>query len=300
MFRDSLRMIATNPILGWGYGGFEYNFQHFRINQHPPTAVTEIARHPHNEILLWVVEGGVVALIGIILMLLGSLTIVRQAFRHDRIALAIGQWSAGVPTALCITLLPITLHTQLEYPFYLSALHAGVFLVLLALADRLSVEQYRLLSPTSHRIITTTLLTLALSSIVVMGFAFKGKQAIAQVETFGMEDIQPLKNLSRLSRWTQQERINFDEHLNILLTYNLTGDNALLDKYRYWAQGYLTRRIDKHVYANLIRILQFQANNTLAEHYRRDAVRLFPDDARFKDPIFPDLPTVARLDEGKQ
>ncbi|WP_455872368.1 O-antigen ligase family protein [Serratia proteamaculans] len=58
MLRDTLAMIAEKPLLGWGYGGFEYSFHHFRINQTPPTVVTEIARHPHNELLLWWVEGG--------------------------------------------------------------------------------------------------------------------------------------------------------------------------------------------------------------------------------------------------
>ncbi|MGA9619659.1 MAG: pilin glycosylation ligase domain-containing protein, partial [Serratia proteamaculans] len=38
MLRDTLAMIAEKPLLGWGYGGFEYSFQHFRINQTPPTA----------------------------------------------------------------------------------------------------------------------------------------------------------------------------------------------------------------------------------------------------------------------
>ncbi|VEA71072.1 Lipid A core - O-antigen ligase and related enzymes [Serratia rubidaea] len=72
MLQDTLKMIAVKPWLGWGYGQFEYAFQHFRIAQQSPTPVLEIAGHPHNEILLWWLEGGLVALAGIVLLLLGE------------------------------------------------------------------------------------------------------------------------------------------------------------------------------------------------------------------------------------
>ncbi|HCU0429602.1 TPA: O-antigen ligase C-terminal domain-containing protein [Serratia marcescens] len=286
MLRDTLRMVAAKPWLGWGYGGFEYSFQHFRINQTPPTDVTEIARHPHNELLLWLVEGGVISLVGVLTMLMGGLTVVRQAFRHDRHAFIIGHWSTGVPTALTIALVPIALHTQLEFPFYLSTLHFLTFLLLLTLADRLSVGHHRRrLPPTVLRGVSPLLSVLGLSVALLMSFAFTGKQAITQTEAFGMEDIAPLTALPAPSRWIQWDRIDFDEHLNLLMAYNQTGDAILLESYRVWAQTYLTRRIDKNVYANLIQIFRHQARDDLAEHYRQDAVRLFPDDVRFRAAI---------------
>ncbi|WP_330911761.1 O-antigen ligase family protein [Serratia ureilytica] len=136
MLCDTLGMIAAKPLLGWGYGGFEYSFMHFRIMQSPPTVVAEIANHPHNEILLWWVEGGIVALLGMGLIIAGIIRLVIRAWCWDRLALAEGRRRAGESTALCFVLLPIALHTQLEYPFYLSALHFMVFLLLLAMLDR--------------------------------------------------------------------------------------------------------------------------------------------------------------------
>ncbi|ETX44493.1 hypothetical protein P805_01830 [Serratia marcescens BIDMC 44] len=283
MFRDTLAMIAEKPLLGWGYGSFEYNFQHFRINQTPPTVVTEIARHPHNEILLWWVEGGVVGLAGMVLIVLGGIRVVRQCVRHDHVAVAAGLRRAGVPTALCIALVPMTIHTQLEFPFYLSTQHFAMFLLLLAMADRLSggAMVRRPLPPVASVVLAGAMPALALGVAVIAGFAFKGSQVIAEVERFGMEDVTPLKEMPALSRWWHLERVVFDEQVNALLTYNHTGDEQLLEDYSQWAQRYLQRRIDKNVYASLIQILRHQEQDLVAEQYRRDAVRLFPKDRRF-------------------
>jgi O-antigen polymerase len=202
MLRDTLSMIADKPLLGWGYGSFEFAFQHYRINQASPTIVTEIARHPHNEILLWIVEGGVVALIGWAFILYGVFRVVCRACHHDREAFATGSPLAGLPTALCIALVPIAIHTQLEYPFYQSALHYFVFLLLFAMADRLSHATDTCPARTSHiaPLIATLLSSMALAAIVATGFALKSKRAITQTEAYAMEDITPLKTLPALSR----------------------------------------------------------------------------------------------------
>ncbi|WNN46684.1 PglL family O-oligosaccharyltransferase [Winslowiella toletana] len=284
MLRDTLAMIVERPFLGWGYGSFEYSFQHFRISRLPPIAVTEIARHPHNEILLWVVEGGIVGLLGVIVILVGICFIIRQALHHDRIAFAVGHNMAGVPTALCIALLPIAIHTQLEFPFYISMLHFAVFLLLLAMADRISSEegnQQHMLPVVNDVMIKTAMLTLTLVLILAGSFSLNGSLALAETEKFGMEDVTPLKALPAISRFLNHERVIFDEQVNALLTYNHSRDERLLEQYSQWAQGYLQHRIDKNVYASLIMILQHQHRFEMAELYRRDAVLLFPGDFRF-------------------
>lgn len=282
MLRDTLAMMGEKPMLGWGYGGFEYDFQHFRINQTPPTVVTEIARHPHNELLLWIVEGGLVGLAGVALMITGMGIIVRRAIRQDHLALTSRHGTAGIPTALCLALLPIAIHSMLEFPFYISALHFATFLLLLAMADRLSAEAPRW-NLKSNRL-RGALIALALGAAVVATFAVKGVQTLIQVERFGMEDVSPLSSLPPLSRRLLQERILFDEQVGALMTYNRTQDERLLDNYRLWAQAYLQQRIDKQVYATLIQIFRHQNRTALAERYRREAALFFPADIRFTAP----------------
>lgn len=289
MLRDTLHMIADKPLLGWGYGGFEYQFLHFRINQAPPTVVTEIANHPHNEVLLWWVEGGLVALLGMGLMVLGGVRLVMRACRRDAQALNEGRRAAGEPTALCIVLLPMALHTQLEYPFYLSALHFMVFLMVLATLERqVSGVMVRRSLPVLVGRLLRTLLPVASASVVVLSvFALLGGLTLSRAERAGLMDIRDVQAMPLPARWVHQERVAFDEQVNALLTYNLTHDDALLETYTRWAQEYLTRRIDANVYASLIMILQHQGQSVPVEQYRREASLLFPHDGRFQAPLPP-------------
>lgn len=284
MLRDTLAMIADRPWQGWGYGGFEYDFQHFRINQAPATKVTEIASHPHNELLLWMSEGGVIAASGLALLLVGIAGIVCRARYRDRIALAMGTSSAGIPTALCIALVPIALHTQFEFPFYLSALHALTFLFLLSVLDRFGSNRRQILSPRRKRQLACGMVIFTVCGGFVAGFSLQGNLALTQVERFGMEDVAPLGKLPASTRWLLQERLTFDQQVNALLTYNHTRDEKLLTQYRQWAELYLQKHIDKNVYASLIMILRHQKNLGEAERYRRDAERFFPNDLRFVSP----------------
>jgi O-antigen polymerase len=289
MLRDTLRMIAEKPLLGWGYGGFEYNFLHFRINQVPPTVVTEIANHPHNEILLWWVEGGLVALLGGGVMVLGGVRLVMHACRRDAQALNARRRTAGESTALCIVLLPMALHTQLEYPFYLSALHFMVFLLVMATLERQvsGVMGRRSLPLSAGRLLRGLLPVASVATVVLMVFALLGGLALTRAERVGLMDVREVQAMPLLSRWVHQDRATFDEQVHALLTYNRTHDETLLEDYARWAQDYLTRRIDANVYASLIMILQHQGRWGLAERYRRDASLLFPVDARFQSTLTP-------------
>ncbi|WP_149543247.1 PglL family O-oligosaccharyltransferase [Serratia marcescens] len=281
MLSDTLAMIAEKPLLGWGYGGFEYSFQHFRINQTPPTVVTEIARHPHNELLLWWVEGGVVALLGMLLLVRAGFKLVARARWHDKRAFACGKSSAGEALALCVALLPIALHSQTEYPFYLSALHWLVFLLLLAMLDRLVSP--RLGTGCGLKPWRLPMLALSLVALFVMVTGFYSGRVLTQAERGGLQDMRQVDTLSGWASWMHDDRLQFDRQLAGLLAFNRTRDEQRLETYAQWAQRYLNHRIDKNVYANLLVILRQQQQWVLAEQYRRDAVRLFPLDIRFID-----------------
>lgn len=284
MLQDTLKMIAAHPFSGWGYGSFEYAFQHFRIEQVPPTQVLEIARHPHNEILYWWVEGGLVALMGMGLLILGGGRLILQAIGHDRRAFAAGSGNAGEPTTLCLALLPMLVHTQLEYPFYLSAMHWMVFLVLLAMADGLSCRRVGVvILPVRGRLaLRCGIGGLCVAAVVMMVDIFRGGLSLTQAERNGLRDIQILNSMSPLARWGLQERVNFDLQTHRLLAYNTRRDDRELSRYAVWARHYLTSRVDANVYASLIAILRYQQQAAEAEKYGFDAALLFPSDPRFR------------------
>lgn len=116
---------------------------------------------------------------------------------------------------------------------------------------------------------------------MLMFFTLQGGLTLTRAERNGLIDVKEVRAMPALSRWVHQERVDFDEQVNALLTYNQMQNEALLTGYARWAQGYLTRRIDANVYASLISILHYQQQYQLAEHYRREAALLFPDDVLF-------------------
>lgn len=283
MLRDTLAMIAQKPLLGWGYGGFEFCFQHFRLAQTPPTVITEITRHPHNELLLWWVEGGAVAFVGTLILLGCGLRLIGKSLRHDRIRSLTLKYPANESLALCLVLLPMVLHTQTEYPFMLSAAHWAIFLLLFAQWDRqLSVSTERLIFSSSAEI-TLKIIFITLSCIVLF-FAAIGlyaNQALTLIERNGLSTIEPARRAMKFDPWVNTERWNYDKQTYSLLTFNQTRDPRLLDSYNRWAENYLIRRIDNNVYAAIIAISLYQQNALTHSRLRQEAHALFPEDPRF-------------------
>lgn len=282
MLNDTLAMIAEKPFAGWGYGGFEYSFQHFRLAHGLSTEAVGISRHPHNELLLWWVEGGLVALSGMVLLIIGGLKLMIRACYSDVWAFVLGKATAGEAMALCIAMLPILLHTQTEYPFYLSTLHWLVFLMLLAMLDRLVSQRLGVLTPgpvfTRFRL---PMLTLSLLAFFAASTGLYSGLVLTQAEKKGLQDMHQVESLPVWMSWMHTERLQFDRQLSALQRFNATRDEQLLETYTQWAQSYLNQRIDKNVYANLVMILRFQQQDVLAEQYQREAAGLFPMDERF-------------------
>jgi O-antigen polymerase len=284
MLLSTLEMIAKKPWFGWGYGGFEYSYQHFRMMQGNSIADMEIARHPHNEILLWWVEGGVFGLLGMLLLLAAGVLLLRRAWQYDRAAFATGKRTAGQAMALCFTLVPILLHTQTEYPFYLSAIHWIVFLMLLAMLDRM-------VSPTAERkvmpklwqpLVRGGIILFSVTGMLIMAAALYSGMLLTQAEKSGFKDMNKVLALPVALTWMHNDRYQFDRYLYMILRFNQTGDEKLLEDYAVWAYDYLTRRIDKNVYANLLLILRYQQQPVKVERLRNEAERLFPADPRFQ------------------
>ncbi|HHQ4306977.1 TPA: Wzy polymerase domain-containing protein [Serratia fonticola] len=283
MLLDTLAMIGEKPLLGWGYGGFEYSFQHFRIAQTPPTVVTEIASHPHNELLLWWVEGGLVALIGMLLLLICGLRLVWMALKRDGTKDPTLKRLGGEASALCIVLLPIVLHTQTEYPFTLSATHWAIFLLLLAQLDRQTgtVKAHISLSPGTTTFLGRILSALSVTIVVLASIGLYANLSLTDIERNHLLDIEPARRIMAFDLGVNTERWDYDRQTHALLVFNQTRDPRLLDGYAHWASSYLARRIDKNVYASWLTIAQYQQDAITHHRLRQEAQVFFPKDPRF-------------------
>ncbi|NMU84798.1 ligase, partial [Vibrio parahaemolyticus] len=105
-----------------------YTARQHALNENSPAGLPAMD-HPHNELLYWGVEGGLLPILGIFLAMALVLYRIYQAKRGTRLALL----------ALFI---PIVLHSQLEYPFYHSLVHWLIFVILLYWVDQ-RVSRYR-------------------------------------------------------------------------------------------------------------------------------------------------------------
>ncbi len=273
MLQDTLSMILAKPLLGWGYGGFEYSFAHFRLQAMPWREVLEVAGHPHNEILLWWVEGGLPALAGIVLVFIAGALLLKRAWQRDR------EQPAGARVGLFLVLLPMLVHTQLEYPFYLSAPHWLAFLLLLALLDGQTGAPRPL---PFAKALSLPVAMAAIGVLVMAVFAWQGRMALTQSERTMLATIDSIEQMPAPAAWIYRERKTFDEQSHSLLVYNQTRDDALLTGYRQWADAYLQRRIDANVYATLIMILRYQGAQVEADARQREAAFLFSRDMRFR------------------
>jgi len=124
IYSISLDLIKEAPVFGHGIGSFvrvwQYKKPEFYINHPEAKLPKQRVSHPHNELLFWLVEAGLLAGAGLIILFVGVLVaLLKLPFRRCYAYMAM--------------LMPIALHTQVELPFYIASLHWFLFLSLLGL-----------------------------------------------------------------------------------------------------------------------------------------------------------------------
>lgn len=133
IYSIAIELIKEKPILGHGIGSFVEVWQRGKVDfyaKHPEaTLPSQRVSHPHNEIIMWMVEGGSLAGIGLLLLVMSVLLSLKRLPHSRRYAYA-------------AILVPIALHTQVELPFYISSIHWFVFLILLFLVMQPSRKKH--------------------------------------------------------------------------------------------------------------------------------------------------------------
>lgn len=265
-WQEALDMIAERPWLGWGYGHFQHDFLHHFYTTHSSGMESVAISHPHNEILLWGVEGGLLSLSGIALIVWGLCRLLR---RTRALALRPAPWLAA---------LPILLHMMVEYPLYLSAAHAVLLLVILRVSDL----RRRLRLP-SHSQLPLRLTTAGIAALMVP-YLLNGLHSaliITAVEKSGLRQFGPMSQVITPTPW--QVRYDYDMQLRQLLQYPQTRDMATLLSYQQWAENEIRVRPDANIYINLMAVSRLLQQPQRAADLQRQAKRLFPHDARFEE-----------------
>ena len=125
IYQNSWDMIKEKPVLGYGYGSFEKEYLIHtaeKVKNGRSKPEPSILTHPHNDLLFWAIEGGLAPILGILLLVFAFI-------------LLLCSFKLNKALALLALVVPITLHTQTEYPLYHSSLHWLVLMMLIFYVD---------------------------------------------------------------------------------------------------------------------------------------------------------------------
>ncbi|WP_296592519.1 Wzy polymerase domain-containing protein [Methylophaga sp.] len=240
IYRISIDAFAEAPIKGHGIGTFleQFGLASSKFYQQYPTAKlpTYIA-HPHNELLLWAIEGGLLAFMGIIVAMF-SVFYYAVINKQQRFI------------AYLSLLLPITFHTQVEHPFYHSSLHWFIWLTILyVMLSHYVVIKRNTLSLVARKSIRGFTLILLLVS---WGFLWQTSQAQQQLYHFltkSQKSSDLNQALNNLYYKTYAEQIVMRSHLHDAMARN---DTEKLVQIINWFETELGKKPELKLFEDVI------------------------------------------------
>jgi len=241
MYTIGMELVAQQPIHGYGIGGFlrAWNTQATDfVIRHPETSLPQSVNHPHNEILFWMIEAGLPALFGIIIFAVGiGIALYRCGFQRG------GAYAA--------MLLPISLHTQVELPFYISSLHwfIWLFVIYLVLRHRTKIVTLNISLAMSR------LIQLVAVSLVVGITLFMINTARAQADLYDFiynkNAQRPYLQVALNNLYTKPyaEQLAMRSMLYASIEHN---DKSKVETFEHWALDYVITRPELKMYEDLI------------------------------------------------
>ncbi len=242
IYKQTIDMFIEKPFTGYGYGKFEPSYLLYTARQHQlnPDYKPGLPSltHPHNELLYWAVEGGLVPVLGILLA-------------AGLVLLRIHRGKKGTRLATFALFVPIVLHSQLEYPFYHSAIHWIIFIIFLYWVDQRSA----LYKTRPFSEITKALLRIAsLMLPIVVGFymisALHTNYVLTKFEKSNPPNPEILSRASNPVVW--KDRLDWDIYSTYLKIGLVKKDAKFIQPYIDWSQKVIKRKPRPAFYTNLI------------------------------------------------
>ena len=261
LYTVSFELFKARFLRGWGLGSFQSAYlekQSKLLETNSTLETTQIAlSHPHNELLFWGVEGGIVPVLVLIFIALFMTWLTwARGKTHNKI-----YW---------ICALPIVLHTQTELPLYLSTPHLALLALFLAASNPQETKNRRL---KESRIMMPIALTLALLTIVFMVSNLHTTKMLYEAP----RDFSKLQNI--INPFAQEQRLN--EILAEILSQS--AEISALRQAEEIAEYELTVRPTVLMYQVLIDSLDAQNRTDEAAEVLVAAIQAFPQYEGFKD-----------------
>ncbi|MEH6811716.1 MAG: Wzy polymerase domain-containing protein [Motiliproteus sp.] len=242
IYDSTIDLFLEKPFFGHGIGQFERVWHNKKIDytkQHPDAEVMAVRLgHPHNELLYWAVEGGLIALSGILAIIGTFLWCCRK----------LGWKRGGAYVAMTF---PITLHTQLELPFYISQLHWILFIFLVAIVANHRSRSIKIgISSSLRGLGLATALAFPLMGSIFFTHCLLSLHSTIQFLFHKNRDVKILELASHNLYFNQKVSLI---QMQLVLQYGLQeNDHGLLLKYETMAKEYLKFTPDTAVFRGLI------------------------------------------------
>lgn len=269
VYRIAIDAWERSPIVGHGIGSFQREFQNQRIEYYDPQRgeVIDNARfsHPHNELLFWMIEGGVVALVAIGCAVAA---VFLQLYR-------LGWQRGGLTAAL---LLPITLHTQVELPFYISTFHWIVLVVLLFVCfyPGAKTKSVRLSEGASKLMMLMALTVPPLVTVFLMHSLLSQTGIMQYLKSRGT---QPQHLSYALNNLYFREQGEYLMMRAVLMSDLQRGESAGVESFALWAESFLEQIPDIQIFKDLTVAYDFLGRPSDAGRIITLATSMYPADA---------------------
>lgn len=268
IYRTSWELFKESPIHGHGIGRFSPVF-HEKVAQHQAElgGVDIIGNvrysHPHNELLFWAVEGGLLAVMGLLLF---AFTVLFALYQQG--------WRKGL--TFFALLFPITLHSMVELPFYTSVYHWFIFIFILALLFKQTAYPVHVnFSQSMQWLIKGSASLALLVSMVFFAGSFYISQQLPKIIYQGQGTLEQLYSFRKHPYFTDVAvRMTY---ANLALHERDEGGQEVNRQYAEWMEGYLQRVPDINVFIDLMRVYDYLSEAEKLAAIANRALYLYPE-----------------------
>ncbi|OAT49735.1 O-antigen polymerase [Providencia heimbachae] len=173
MLRFSITLFLEQPYDAWGLSSLlQDNYERTAIPFLSETSY--IVPHAHNEILLWIMTGSYISIAFMSLLITGGVYIIFQSVIKYKLN------GNGYSLAIILSIVPILIHNNVEYPFLLSVLHWGIVILFSSFSDAaFSLEEQSMfyINQQLSTLFSFIIFALGISIFVIGLFLFNGEKS---------------------------------------------------------------------------------------------------------------------------
>lgn len=268
----TLRYISHHIILGYGAGTYEGYYQAYLASLPGGNPGLEVMEHPHNEFLYQYAEGGIIATIGILCWVVLYFDLWRKAKNIFQVG-------------AMVIMLPILLHTQVEFPLYYSVPHCLALLTLLRLSDEEHTIRYAAADKRFYpRIASIAMFLLTFYCSLVSCQLYTTGALLDKFENGELTGADASHITDLHVPWVARLRYDQDLTLLKLVQFREDPNPDLLRQFTTENAKWLSVLASRDLYSNQISVLTYLNEHGQATYWQNVARRTLPWEDEFQPP----------------